>query len=276
MVSPSARTSVLPRALRGAEVTLVCAIVLVPVAWMAASSLKHSYEVTRYPPVLWFTPTLQNFRGLFTAVPFFDYFLNSVVVTFGSTVLGLLLAVPAAFAISWHRTAWPATLVLFTRMAPGTLFVLPWFVLFTSFGLVGTHAVLILTHTVVTMPLILWVLLPHFDAVPRSLFESAFIDGCRQLGCLWRVAVPLVVPGITVASILAAIASWNFFLFALVLGSIDTKTLIVLSFNFVGEGSTDWGRLMAAAVIISAPPILMIFAAARGLIGGLTTGAVKG
>ena len=257
------------------EVALVCAVVLIPVAWMIVSSLKHSVEVTRYPPVLLFTPTLYNFRQLFTMLPFFDYFVNSLVVAVGSTALGLLLAVPAAFAISWHRVSWPATLVLFTRMAPGTLFVLPWFILFTKLGLIGTHSVLVLTHTVVTMPLILWVMLPHFDSVPRSIFESALIDGCRQFDCLLRVAVPLVTPGLTVAAILAFISSWNFFLFALVLGGIDTKTLIVLSFNFVGEGSTDWGRLMAAAVVISAPPILMIFAAGRGLIGGLTNGAVK-
>jgi multiple sugar transport system permease protein len=264
------------RAFQGIEVAVICAIVLIPIAWMTASSLKKSVEVTRYPPVLLFTPSLDNFRRLFTAVPFFDYFMNSLIIAAGSTVLGLLLATPAAFAISWHRSSWPATLVLFTRMAPGTLFVLPWFILFTRLGLIGTHSVLILTHTVVTMPLILWVMLPHFDSVPRSIFESALIDGCRQLDCLWRIALPLVVPGLTVAAILAFISSWNYFLFALVLGGLDTKTLIVLSFNFVGEGSTDWGRLMAAAVVISAPPILMIFAAASGLVGGLTNGAVKG
>jgi multiple sugar transport system permease protein len=258
------------------EVLMVSAIVLIPIAWMAASSLKRSVEVTRYPPVLLFSPTLDNFRRLFTTIPFLDFFMNSLIIAVGSTVLGLLLAAPAAFAISWHRSHWPATLVLFTRMAPGTLFVLPWFILFTKLGLIGTHTVLILTHTVVTMPLILWVMLPHFDSVPRSIFESALIDGCRQLDCLWRIALPLVMPGLTVAAILAFISSWNYFLFALVLGGIDTKTLIVLSFNFVGEGSTDWGRLMAAAVVISAPPILMIFLAARGLVGGLTNGAVKG
>ncbi|HEY0418668.1 MAG TPA: hypothetical protein VGC80_04030, partial [Acetobacteraceae bacterium] len=137
------------RIVQGLEVAAVCAIVLIPVAWMTASSLKQSVEVTRYPPVLLFSPTLDNFRRLFTAVPFFDYFLNSLVVALGSTLLGLLLAVPAAFAISWHRASWPATLVLFTRMAPGTLFVLPWFILFTRLGLIGTHTVLILTHTVV-------------------------------------------------------------------------------------------------------------------------------
>jgi multiple sugar transport system permease protein len=93
--------------------------------------------------------------------------------------------------------------------------------------------------------------------------------------CLLRIAVPLVMPGIVVASILAFIGSWNFFLFALVLGSINTKMLIVLSFNFVGEGSTDWGRLMAAAVLIALPPILLMFVVQRGLIAGLSGGAVK-
>lgn len=106
---------------------------------------------------------------------------------------------PAAFAISWHRTTWPATLVLFTRMAPGRLFVLPWFILFTQAGLIGTHSVLILTRAVVTMPLILWVMLPYLDGVPRALLESALIDGCRQMGCLLRVGMPLVLPGLTVA-----------------------------------------------------------------------------
>jgi multiple sugar transport system permease protein len=276
MTGRRAKSHPLIRVLQVLEVVIVCGIVLLPIAWMVAASLKPSVEVTRYPPVLFFTPTLSNFERLFHAVAFFQYFANSVIIATGSTLLGLILAVPAAFAISWHRVYWPATLVLFTRMAPGTLFVLPWFILFTKVGLTGTHTVLILTHTVITMPLILWVLLPHFDSVPRSIFESALIDGCRQVGCLMRIGVPLILPGLTVAAILAFIISWNYFLFALVLGSIDTKTLIVLSFNFIGEGSTDWGRLMAAAVVISAPPVLMIFVAQRGLIGGLTNGAVKG
>ncbi len=257
------------------QIMAACIVFLAPMLWMLMASFKSSNAVTAYPPTLLFRPTLDNFRALFSTVPFFAYLWNSIIVAGGSTALGLLLALPAAFAISWHRVNWPASLVLFTRMAPATLFVLPWFVLFTDVGLIGTHAVLVLTHTVVTMPLILWVLMPYFDTVPRSLFESAFIDGCRPLGCLLRIGVPVVMPGIAVAAIFAFIASWNFFLFALVLGGVDTTTLIVLSFNFVGEGSTNWGQLMAAAVLIAAPPILLMFAIQRGLIGGLTSGSVK-
>lgn len=259
----------------GVQIIIVCIIFLAPMLWMLLASFKSSNDVTAYPPTLLFQPTLDNFRSLFQTVPFFEYLGNSIIVAGGSTVLGLLLAVPAAFAVSWHKVNWPANLALLTRMAPATLFVLPWFIMFTGLGLINTHAVLVITHTVITAPLMLWVLVPYFDSVPRSLFETAFIDGAQPLNCLLRVGVPLVLPGLVVSSILAFIASWNFFLFALVLGGIDTKTLIVLSFNFVGEGSTNWGQLMAAAVLIAAPPILLMFVVQRGLVSGLTGGSVK-
>jgi multiple sugar transport system permease protein len=258
-----------------AQVMIACVVFLVPMLWMVMASFKDSMAVTAYPPTLVFTPTLDNFRTLFSTVPFFKYLDNSIIIATGSTLLGLVLALPAAFAISWHRVTWPATVTLFTRMAPGTLFVLPWFILFKRLELTGTHTGLILAHAVITVPLMLWVLLPYFDGVPRSLFESAFIDGCQPLNCLLRIGVPLVLPGIVVAVILAFIAAWNYFLFALILGNIDTTTLIVLSFNFVGEGSTNWGALMAAAVLIAAPPVILMFVVQRGLISGLTGGSVK-
>jgi multiple sugar transport system permease protein len=259
----------------GVQTAIACIIFLVPMLWMLSSSFKSSMDVTAYPPKLLFTPTLDNFRTLFSTVPFFKYLANSIIVAGGSTILGLVLAVPAAFAVSWHRVTWPASVTLFTRMAPATLFVLPWFIMFTDIHLIGTHLVLVLAHAVITVPLMLWILMPYFDGVPRSIFESAFIDGCRPLNCLVRIGVPLVLPGIVVAVILAFIAAWNFFLFALILGNIDTTTLIVLSFNFVGEGSTNWGALMAAAVLIGAPPVLLMFVVQRGLVSGLTGGSVK-
>lgn len=270
------RRQSLPRRLgNGLQIAVACVVFLTPILWMISASLKPTNEVTRYPPTLIFQPTLDNFRALFATTPFLRYLANSIVIAGGSTLLGLVLAVPATFAVSWYRTMWPATIALFTRIAPATLFVLPWFVAFTKLGLIGGYSVMILTHTVLTLPLIMWVLLPHFDAVPRSILESAFMDGCGPLDCLVRIGIPLVRPGLAVASILAFIGSWNFFLFALVLGSIDTKTLIVLSFNFVGEGSTDWGRLMAAAVLIAAPPVILVSIIQRGLVAGLTDGAIK-
>ncbi|MBS0532113.1 MAG: carbohydrate ABC transporter permease [Proteobacteria bacterium] len=251
-------------------------IILTPTAWMVMSSFKPSFEVTAYPPTLIFSPTIQNYIELTRTTPFFNYAINSMIVTVGSTSLGLLFGIPAAFAVSWTRISWPAILTLAARMAPGTLFLLPWYVMFRQVGLIGSYTALILSHAVITLPIVIWVLLPSFDSIPRSVFEAAQVDGCSVTRILWRIAIPLVGSGIAVSAILAFVFSWNYFLFALVLSNGDTKTLIAAAFNFVGEGSTQWGALMAAATLIALPPLLLAMLVQRWLVAGLTLGAVKG
>ena len=258
------------------QVVVLCIVLFAPIAWMILASFKPRTEITRYPPELFFTPTLENYQQLFTRTDFLENTLNSFYVAGGSTLLGLLLAVPAAYAISWHRLAWPAPLTLFARMAPGTLFLLPWFIMFSNLGLSGTHFALIITHAVITLPIALWTLLPHFDGLPRELTESAQIDGCSGIKILVLIAMPIVMPGLIVAVILSFIFSWNYFLFALALSGISSKTAIVASFNFIGEGVTNWGALMAAATVIALPPILLTFVIQRKLVAGLSFGAVKG
>ena len=258
------------------QVIVLCIVLFAPIAWMILASFKNRTEITKYPPEIFFTPTLENYQHLFTRTDFLENTLNSFYVAGGSTVLGLLLALPAAYAISWHRMTWPATLTLFARMAPGTLFLLPWFIMFSNVGLSGTHAALIITHAVITLPIALWTMLPHFDGLPRELTESAQIDGCSSLKILTLIALPIVMPGLIVAIILSFIFSWNYFLFALALSGISSKTAIVASFNFIGEGVTNWGALMAAATVIALPPIILTFLIQRKLVAGLSFGAVKG
>ena len=258
------------------QIGIVAFLILSPIAWMVLSSFKPSAEVIAYPPTLWFAPTLDNYRQLFDTTPFAHYTWNSGVVTIASTVIGIALGVPASFAVSWTRITWPATVTLVARMAPGTLFLLPWYVMFRELGMIGSYWALILTHAVITMPIVIWVLLPYFDSVPRSLLESAQVDGCSVPRILWRIALPLVMPGLIVASILAFVFSWNYFLFALVLSNGDTKTLIAASFNFIGEGAANWGALMAAATLIALPPLVLAFFVQRRLVSGLAMGAVKG
>jgi len=258
------------------QLALVSLTILAPVAWMVLSSFKPSSEVTAYPPKLLFSATLDNYRQLFESTPFARYALNSVWVSTGSTLIGLLLGIPAAFAISWSRITWPATVTLMARMAPGTLFLLPWYLMFSQVGLIGSYSALILTHAVITMPIVIWVLLPFYDAIPRSIFEAAQVDACSALRILLRVALPLVMPGLTVAAILAFVYSWNYFQFALVLSNSDSKTLVAAAFNFIGEGSTFWGALMAAATLIALPPLVLAVIVQRRLVSGLSMGAVKG
>lgn len=263
--------------LRGGLSTAILVIAAItPILWMILSSFKDRYEVTKLPPSFFFTPTLDNYRQLFERTEFLSNTLNSLIVSTGATLLGILLAFPAAFAVSWHRTTWPATLALFSRMAPGTLFLLPWFIIFSELGLVGSYTVLILTHAVIAMPVALWTMLPYFDAMPRELVEAAQMDGCRPLSVLWRIVLPVVMPGVVVSSILCFIFTWNYFLFALALSGFDTKTAIVASFNFIGEGVTNWGALMAAATMIALPPLILTLLVQRRLVAGLSAGAVKG
>jgi multiple sugar transport system permease protein len=258
------------------QLAIVLVILVLPIGWTFLSAFKSRTEVAALPPRLLFTPTLDNFVELFGRNDFLHNTLNSLIVATGSTLLGLALGVPAAFAIAWHKMSWPATATLFARMAPGTLFLLPWLLMFSKVGLGGGYSVLILTHAVITLPIVVWVLLPYFDAVPRELIESAQIDGARQDQILSRVVLPVTMSGIVVAAILSFIFSWNYFLFALVLSGIETKTAIVASFNFIGEGVTNWGALMAAAVVIALPPLVLTLIIQRRLVGGLAAGAVKG
>jgi len=251
-------------------------IIMAPVVWMVLSSFKPSFEVTAYPPTLIFSPTVENYGQLMQTTPFFSYAVNSLIVTVGSAGLGLLFGIPAAFAVSWTRISWPAILTLAARMAPGTLFLLPWYVMFRQVGLIGSYTALILSHAVITLPIVIWILLPSFDNIPRSVFEAAQVDGCGVTRILWRIALPLVGSGIAVAAILAFVFSWNYFLFALVLSNGDTKTLIAAAFNFVGEGLTQWGALMVAATLIALPLLILATLVQRWLVAGLTLGAVKG
>ncbi|MBW4092351.1 MAG: carbohydrate ABC transporter permease [Proteobacteria bacterium] len=262
-------------ALDGAQVVVAAIVLLAPIVWMVAAGFKTSAAVTAYPPRLLFHPTIANYAILFARMPFLHYALNSFVIAGGASVIGLLLGVPAAFAVSWNRMAWPAVAMLAARMAPGALFLLPWFVMFSSIHAVGSYWVLILAHAVITLPLALWIMLPFFDALPRSVIEAAMIDGCSDLAVLWRVALPLVGPGLAVAAILSFVFAWNYFLFALVLSGFSTTPLVVAAFNFVGEGVTNWGALMAAATLIGLPPVVLAFFVQRHLVGGLAAGAVK-
>lgn len=264
------------RRLNMLQIALVGLLIIAPMAWMLLSSFKPSAEVTAYPPKLFFSPTLDNYRQLVQTTPFLHYTANSMIITVGSTLIGLLLGIPSAFAVSWTRITWPATVTLLARMAPGTLFLLPWYMMFREMGLIGSYWALILTHAVITMPIAIWVLLPYFDNIPRSVLESAQVDGCSVPRILWRIALPLVMPGLVVATILCFVFSWNYFLFALVLANGDTKTLITASFNFIGEGATYWGALMAAASLIALPPLVLAFLVQKRLVSGLAIGAVKG
>ena len=259
-----------------AQVFIVLLVILFPLGWMVLASLRNNVDIISFPPTLFAPITFDNYLGLVKQYTFGKYVVNSVIIALGSTLLGLLLGVPAAYAAARYKMQRWAFLTLLARMAPGVLFLIPWYIVTIQFRLTDSYLTVIATHTVITMPVIVWLMLSFFEDLPPEVEEAAMIDGCSPYQVLLRVALPLSVPGLTVSGILAFIFSWNYFLFALVLAGVHTMPLTVAAFQFIGVSMIDWGGLAAAATVISFPPLILTLFVQRWLVRGLTAGAVKG
>lgn len=259
---------------------LVAALVFfVPVLFMLWSAFRRNVDITG-SIFAFLTPlTLDNFVNLFERFAFVYYIRNSFIIAGGSTLLGLLLGVPAAYVVVRRNLAGIGFLTLLARMAPGVMFVVPLFVLSVKIGAPSNNGLnfllLICAHLIITLPLCIWLLIPFFEDIPRSLEEAAMIDGCSVWKRFTHVVLPLVAPGMSVGVTLSFIFSWNYFLFALALANADTLPLPVIAFNFIGQGAGDYGGLMAASTLISLPALILTIVAQRWLVRGLTGGAVK-
>jgi len=261
------------------QYTLIGVIFLGPVLWMVSASFKQNIDITAYPPVLVFSPTLDNYLNLFQQFPFGKYVLNSLIIASGSTLLALLVGSPAAYAIAKYKFYKLGFAALVVRMAPGVLFVIPFYIVAVNIGALTSsllnYSALVLVHMVITLPLVVWLLIPFFEGIPEDIEDAGLVDGCSPWQVFRKISLPLALPGLAVASIISFIFSWNYFLFALTLSTDRTRPLPVIAFNFIGQGSADWGGLMAAATIISLPALVLTFFAQRWLVSGLTAGAVK-
>ena len=256
-------------------VALIILPFLFPLVWMLLSSLKVQGDITRIPPVWTFTPTTQHYRAVFAEHDFGRYIFNSAVIALGSTAFSLVLGLPAAYAIARFQQTKFSLGILVARIAPGITFLIPWFMLFSRLRMVDTYTSMILAHMLVGLPFIVWVMTPFFEGIPVELEQAAMIDGASQAGAFFRVLLPLTGPGVITSSILAFVFSWNNFMFGVVLTGARTKTLPVAVFNFMAYSEINWGGLMAAAVVITAPVIIIALIAQKYIIQGLTTGAVK-
>lgn len=257
-------------------IIIVLVVYLFPFYWMVSSSLKNQIENMAFPPLFWFWPTLDNYRTVFRENPFFSFLLNSFVVGAGATLLGLVLGLPAAYSIARYKHRKVAFAVLITRITPGISYIVPWFVMFSQAHLVGSYYALILSHLTISLPMIIWIMIGFFEDIPSELEDAALMDGCSNAAIFWRVAMPLVRPGIATAAILSFIMSWNNFLYSVVLANDATRTIPVAVFGFLSFGAFDWGALTAAATMITLPVMILAILIQRHIVAGLSFGAVKG
>ena len=210
-----------------ASVVLLASPALLFFMWMLSLSLKNELDNTAYPPVfIPNPPTLANFVNVFEKNDFLTYAINSVVVSFLATGLALLLGVPAGYGIAKAKATRAAALILIARVTPGLSYLIPLFLLFQWLGMIGTLTPLVITHLVITVPIVAWVMIGFFEGLPSELEEAALVDGATIWQAFLHVAMPLARPGITVAMILSFIFSWNNFIFGVVLAGRTTRTLI--------------------------------------------------
>ena len=245
--------------------------------WMLSLSLKYEIDNGSYPPILipdnvaW-----DNYAKVFQSATFLNFFKNSLIVTGTATLLALVVGVPAGYGIARMKANRAAVVVLIARMTPGLSYLIPLFLLFQWLGLMGTLAPQIITHLVITVPIVIWVMISYFETTPMELEEAALIDGGTRWQVFWHVALPIARPGITVALILASIFSWNNFVFGIVLAGRETRTLPVAVYNMLSFEQVSWGPLSAAALCVTLPVLVLTILAQRQIVAGLTAGAVKG
>jgi multiple sugar transport system permease protein len=261
---------------------LTVAFVLSPIYWMLVTSvLPSSIVLSRHPPLV---PPLERisvdaFIEVFRRRPVLTWVMNSTLVAVGSTAVSLVIASLAGYSLSRFTTRAQrvaGAALLLTKMLPGSLIVIPFFVMFTTVHLIDTRFALILANVSVGVPFATWMMKGFFDTLPRELEQAAAIDGCSPLQALWYVILPLARPGLAACAIYLMIVAWSEFVFARTLVTkSDLWTVTVGLQSFVGEYLVDWPALMAAGVVSLAPMLVLFLLLEPFLVSGLTSGAVK-
>ncbi len=270
------------RLLLGTElpVAILVAFALLPWLWMMLSSIRPERELVSTPIMLWpQTLTLAHHIDLLRRTSFGASLRDSLIVATGAVTLGLALAVPAAYAFSRFRFRFRNYLraqFLVINMFPVVMLILPLFILMRQYGLLDTYLALIIGHGTFTLPFSIWLLTSYFEGIPQELDQAAMIDGATRLQALVKVVLPLAIPGVVAVGIYMFIASWNEYLFALMLAGREVRTVTVALQLFIGENQIQWGLLMAGGTLVSLPATILFLFAQRRLVGGLTGGAVKG
>ena len=259
---------------------LLLAIWAFPVLWGLLTSFKSERDVLAYPPVWLFTPTLANYREvIFGASSILPNLWSSIKLSGAATVLTMLFAVPAAYALA--RLRYPGKrasgfYVLATQMLPPMGLIIPYYLMLQKVGGLDTYSGVTAIYLSFSLPFAIWLLVSYFEDIPYEMEEAALLDRAGRLRTLWYVILPQVRGGIAVTMIFVFLNAWNEFLFAVVLGGNNVRPVTVAMFNFISVEQTQWARLSAGAMLAMAPVILLGLAAQRHIVKGLTVGAVKG
>jgi multiple sugar transport system permease protein len=250
-----------------------------PIFWMVTSSFKSEVDISAYPPVWSFAPTLANYAQLFTELNAWQALLNSALIVGLSTCLAMAAGTMAAYALARFDVKGKEFLafeILSIRMLPPIVSVIPMFIIARQLGIFDTPWLLIAAYALSGLPFVVWVMRVFIQDIPQSIEEAAMIDGCSRFETFWRVTLPLLLPGLAATMVIVFMFAWNEFLLASMLTSQEAKTLPVIAANAIKPKAIAWGLASAAGVMMSLPVVVLVLLMQRYLVRGLTLGAVKG
>lgn len=253
---------------------------LIPLAWMLAASFKNTADVTASDPKFVFSPTLDNYRNLFSgANDLTPYLWHSLVASLSAAVLSLVLGTLAGYGLSKSKMRRKDDLsfwVISTRMAPIAAVIVPLFLMFRLVGLIDTLPGLVLAYMTFNLPFAIWLMSAFFDDISLSIEESALVAGCTRWQAFWYVVLPLAKSGLATTGVLCLVFAWNDYAFATVFAGPSSQTLPIAASQLVTQTGIDWGQLTAIGTIVVLPMVLAGLAVRRWLVTGLTLGAVTG
>jgi multiple sugar transport system permease protein len=251
---------------------------IAPFLWIISLSLKNNLDAFTIPFKFIFVPTFEHYQKLFMQADFARYFANSLLTSVIGVGLSAVIGVPAAYAFSKTRfkgSRFLYFLLLLSRVTPGTVFAIPYYMVYQKLNLIDNIWGLGLIFFAVTFGLITWSMKPFFDELPPSLEESAMIEGCTMLKAMWKIILPLATPGLCATLILSFIFCWNEFFFALILTHRNALTAPIGILNFMVFEKVDWGPIAAGSVVTSIPVLIFGIAIRKYFIRGLAAGALS-
>ena len=264
---------------------LIVALVLVnglfPVLWIFFTSLKTEVELAA-TPITWLPEqaSLANYQQAFSEQPLLLFLGNSVAIALLSALLALVISIGAAYAfarLALPKAGWLLVGLIALAMCPPATLQVPLFEMMRALGLLNTWLALILPNAVLSLPVCILVLVAFFKSLPESLEQAAMLDGCTRVGALWRIVLPLSLPGVITAGTLAFVNAWDEFLFALVLNAApENRTLPVGILFYQGEYTFPWPLISAALIVGILPLVVLIAFSQQRLVGNLTAGGMKG
>ncbi|MFC3291200.1 carbohydrate ABC transporter permease [Modicisalibacter luteus] len=255
----------------------VAILIFFPIFWMIVTSFKTEAEAIADPSLI-FAPTLENYVEVQLRADYFKFAMNSVVVAFGSTLLALLLAIPAAYSMAFlptKRTKGTLLWMLSTKMLPPVGVLVPIYLLFRDTGLLDTRTGLIIVYTLMNLPIVVWMLYTFFKDLPKDILEAGRMDGASTFQEVWYLLLPLTLPGIASTGLLSVILSWNEAFWSLNLTSSQAAPLTAYIASFSSPEGLFWAKLSAASTMAIAPILVFGWLTQKQMVRGLTFGAVK-